>query len=117
MTRAEPADSPAVRRAGKRTHRVASYVDVPAAHLKEHSAWPSMERAATAESRPQGVWIRSGKDKPAGAFAAVRYRGYWFWVDDTDLQTKRALTVVVFFFTLAEGAGDQKLPLITIAAQ
>ena len=46
--------------------------------------------------------IHSGKDKPADAFAAVHYRDYWFWVDDGDLRTKRALTAVMFFFTLAE---------------
>ena len=42
---------------------------------------------------------------------------HWFWVDNGDLQTKRALTVVMFFFTLAETNADEKLPLITIPAQ
>jgi hypothetical protein len=55
--------------------------------------------------------------KPAGAFAAVRYRDHWFWVENGDRQTKRALTVVMFFFTLAETGASDKLPLITIPAQ
>jgi hypothetical protein len=70
--------------------------------------------------RPDGrrpVTIRSGPDKPAAAFAAVRYRGHWFWVDDADWQTKRALSAVVFFFTLAEVPGPDRTPLITIPAQ
>jgi hypothetical protein len=50
-------------------------------------------------------------------FAAVPYRDYWFWVDNGDLRTKRALTAVVFFFTLSESGADQKLPLISIPAQ
>jgi hypothetical protein len=54
---------------------------------------------------------------PAAAFAAVRYRDYWFWVDNGDLQSKRALTVVKFFFTLADTGNPEKLPLITIPAQ
>ncbi|HEY7120895.1 MAG TPA: hypothetical protein VH475_30200 [Tepidisphaeraceae bacterium] len=95
----------------------ASYVDVPETHLKERSAWPSGEQAPSGEIRHQGVQIHSGKDKPTGTFAAVRYRDYWFWVDNDDLQTKRALTVVVFFFTLSEGGGNERLPLITIPAQ
>ena len=95
----------------------ASRLDVPEAHLKDHSAWPSLENAPTAESRQQNVRIHSGKEKPAGAFAAVRYRDYWFWVDNGDLQTKRALTVVMFFFTLADTGSPEKLPLITIPAQ
>jgi hypothetical protein len=63
------------------------------------------------------VRIHSGKDKPASAFAAVHYRDYWFWIDDGDWHTKRALTAVMFFFTLAETGGNEKLPLITIPAQ
>jgi hypothetical protein len=95
----------------------ASHMDVPAAHLKDHSAWPALESTALAESPQQKVRIHSGKEKPVGAFAAVRYRDYWFWVDNGDLRTKRALTVVMFFFTLADAGSPEKLPLITIPAQ
>ena len=74
---------------------------------------PAFEHAAP-ESRQDVVRIHSGKEKPADAFAAVRYRDHWFWIDDGDWQTKRALTAVMFFFTLAETGGTEKLPLITI---
>jgi hypothetical protein len=63
------------------------------------------------------VRIRSSKEKPTDAYAAVRYHGYWFWIDDGDLRTKRALTAVVFFFTLAETGAQERLPLVTIPAQ
>ena len=95
----------------------ASRLDVPEAHLKDRSAWPSPENAPGAESRQQNVWIYSGKNKPPTAFAAVRYRDHWFWVDNGDRQTKRALTVVMFFFTLADTGTPEKLPLVTIPAQ
>jgi hypothetical protein len=95
----------------------ASRLDVPEAHLKDYSAWPSPDNAPTAQGGEQTVRIFSAKQKPASAFAAVRYRDYWFWVDNGDLQTKRALTVVVFFFTLAETGNAERLPLITIPAQ
>jgi hypothetical protein len=94
----------------------ASYMEVPETHLKAHRAMPGLEDAP-AESGQQPVRIHSGKDKPADAFAAVHYRDYWFWVDDGDWQTKRAITAVMFFFTLAETGGNEKLPLITIPAQ
>jgi hypothetical protein len=95
----------------------ASHVDVPEAHLKDHSAWPSLENASTPEGSQHNVQIHSGKEKPAGAFAAVRYRDYWFWVDNSDFQTKRALTVIMFIFTLSDSGSAEKLPLITIPAQ
>lgn len=93
----------------------ASYVEVPDAHLGEQRAAPAFEHASS-EQRDIGR-IRSGTSKPAEAFAAVQYRGYWFWVDDSDWRTKRAMTAVMFFFTLAETGGGERLPLITIPAQ
>lgn len=94
----------------------ASYIDVPEAHLREHRAIPS-----TGETSPEGrqsvVRIHSGTEKPADAFAAVFYRGHWFWIDDGDWQTKRALTAVMFFFTLEATGGAENLPLVTIPAQ
>jgi hypothetical protein len=94
----------------------ASYTDVPEEHLKDHSALPAVEDGPP-EAREEVVRIRSGKDKPVSAFAAVRYRDYWFWIDNGDWKTKRAMTAIMFFFTLAETGGTERLPLITIPAQ
>jgi hypothetical protein len=94
----------------------ASYIDVPEKDVKEQRAVPSIETAAQ-NGKPPPVLIHSGKEKPVDAFAAVRYRDHWFWVDDRDWRTKRALTAVMFFFTLAETGDPGKLPLITIPAQ
>ena len=94
----------------------ASYLDVPEEHLKDHSAVPAFEHTSP-EARQEFVRIHSGKDKPESSFAAVNYRGHWFWIDDGDLRTKRALTAVMFFFTLSETGGNERLPLITIPAQ
>jgi hypothetical protein len=94
----------------------ASFVDVPQPHLKDHSAAPGLENPAQEKPKDK-VRIYCGKDKPGNAFTAVRYRDYWFWVDQSDWQTKRALGAVIFFFTLGESPADEKLPLVTIPAQ
>lgn len=93
-----------------------TYLKAPDEHLKDGSAVPAFERAAAEERRP-AVRILSGKARPQDAFVAVQYRGYWFWIDNKDWQTKRTLTAIMFFFTLAETEGSDKLPLITIPAQ
>ena len=93
-----------------------SYMDVPEEHLAKHSAVPAFEHAPP-EIRQGAVRIHSGRDEPTDAFAAVPYRGYWFWVDDGDWVTKRAMTAIMFFFTLAETGAQERLPLITIPAQ
>jgi hypothetical protein len=90
----------------------ASYVDVPESDLKEGRAVPSLR---STDSDP--VRIKCSKDKPADAFAAVHYRDQWFWVDDRDWRSKRALSVIMFLFTMIEGTGDERLPLLTIPAQ
>jgi len=93
-----------------------SYLDVPQEHLDDHRAVPAFESAAP-EARQEVVRIHSGKEEPVGAFAAVRYRDYWFWIADDDWKTKRAMTAIMFFFTLAETGGNERLPLVTIPAQ
>lgn len=95
-----------------------SYVDVPAVHLANHSALPGFESVSTGDrQQPVQVQVHSGTAKPTNAFAAVYYQDHWFWINETDWQTKRALTAVMFFFTLAETGDTGKLPLITIPAQ
>jgi hypothetical protein len=92
-----------------------SYVEVPEQDLRDKIAAPAF---AHAESDPRQVGrIRSGPTRPETAYVAVQYRGQWFWVDHSDWLTKRALTAVMFFFTLADTGSPDKLPLITIPAQ
>ena len=91
----------------------ASYVEVPEEHLRNKVA-PAFEHSAEDDL----ARIRSGTTKPASAFAAVRYHGYWFWVDDSEWSAKRALTGVMFFFTLSgTEETSQRAPLITIPAR
>jgi hypothetical protein len=92
-------------------------VDLPEAHINDHSAWPAFENVPTGEGNQQYGRIHSGTKKPTAAYAAVRYRDHWFWVNNDDWQIKRALTAVMFFFTLADTGSPEKLPVITIPAQ
>jgi hypothetical protein len=94
----------------------ASYTEVPELDLKEGRALPSLSSTNNATKDDQ-FKIKCSPEKPANAFAAVHYRNKWFWVDDRDWRTKRALSAVVFIFTMADTAGDEPLPLITIPAQ
>jgi hypothetical protein len=93
----------------------ASYVEVPDPHLRAGLAAPAFEHDSPAQ-RDIGR-IRSGPEKPDAAYVSVRYRGQWFWVDDSDQQAKRALTAVMFFFTLSDTGDAERLPLVTIPAQ
>ena len=94
----------------------ASYTEVPAVDVAEGRALPSF-LSTNNPDKVDPVKIKCSQGKPADAFAAVPYRNKWFWIDDRDWRSKRALTAVMFLFTMAETGGNEQLPLITIPAQ
>ncbi len=89
---------------------MATYVEVPPKDIAEGRATPGL-------NTPTPVRIRCAEKRPADAFAAVAYRGRWFWVDDRDLKTKRALGLLLLLHTLADTGEREPLPLITIPTQ
>lgn len=94
----------------------ATYIDVPQEHVRDQSALPAVEENAMQASQSR-IRIHSGARCPDSAYASVKYRGHWFWVEEGDWQTKRALTAVMYFFTLAETGNPDRLPMVTIPAQ
>ncbi len=94
---------------------MAAGVDVPAADLQAGRATPAPPRGA--DTAPELVHIRSGPERPADAFAAVHYRGYWFWVDDSDLDSKRMFMFLMMFSSLSESGKVPQAPILTIPAR
>ncbi len=91
-------------------------VDVPEQHLQEKRARP-LPRILQRSDRVQPLaHIHSGPARPADAFAAVRYRDYWFWIDDRDIYSKRAFTFLMMFSSIAETGVAPQAPIITIPA-
>jgi hypothetical protein len=90
-------------------------VQAPAADLASGSV--RAPDGAAVDGAQGRLRVLSGEKKPKAAFASVEYRGHWFWVDDSDWNTKRALTAIMYFFTLTETGSPDKLPLVTIPAQ
>lgn len=96
-------------------HVMSSYaqrVEVPADHLREGRTTPglSTDNPATGSA----VSIHSSKDEPIDVFVKVRYRDYWWWIDDRDLRSKRAFSLIMLLFTLTDTGTESKLPLLTI---
>jgi hypothetical protein len=89
---------------------------LPESDVKDGRATPSLD-TINSSGKSDLVEIKCSKDKPADAFAAVHYRNQWFWIDDRDWHSKRALTAVMFLLTMADTGGKEQLPLITIPAQ
>jgi hypothetical protein len=64
----------------------------------------------------KNICIHTSKNKPQSAAMAVKYRGYWFYIEDTDMQTKLFYKLVRTLWSVSIAAGtDQKAaPVLTI---
>ena len=94
---------------------LAAYIDVPAAHVAEQSATPTMvEEEAIAADIPPLIRVKSGSEEPDDAFATVRYRDHWFWIEHQDLKSKRVFSFLMFLFSLADSGTPRKAPVVTI---
>ncbi len=78
---------------------LASHVEVPAKHIEDGQVNESLPLAPG--SRPL-IQVRSGSCKPGNTFAAVRYGGYWYWIDRRDQLSKKALAFMIMLVAIAE---------------
>jgi hypothetical protein len=98
-------------------NEVGGQVNVPESHITEGRAAPGLANASTSEEIIRYMRIHSSTTRSAHAFLSVPYRGYWFWIDDRDLATKRAFALLMMLFALADTGDKKALPLVTIEAQ
>jgi hypothetical protein len=88
---------------------MSGFIDVP----PEKSS-----QAAGGYNFPPGVTrpfhVRSGPKRPEESFAQIKYKGYWYWIENYDLESKRVFTLMLFLTTLTNYAGDQNAPVLTI---
>ena len=56
------------------------------------------------------------KDKPKNAEVAVEHRGYWFYIDETDMNTKLFYKVVrtLWSVTIASVTEKKSAPVLTL---
>lgn len=89
-----------------------AYIEVPENHVVEGRASKNLP-----VDTPRLIIVHSSQDKPEDAFISVPYRNYWFWVADTDLQSKHMLSVMVLLFSLVQtGNVSPVSPVLTIPA-
>ena len=96
---------------------LASFVTVPPQHVAEHRTLGSpaaMQEGVPA--LPPFVSIQNQTERPADAFARVKYRDHWYWVDDRDFRSKRVFTFLTVLFTLSETGQKIQQPILTIRA-
>ena len=87
-------------------------VDVPPEHEKDGRVGPPL---AVAVQRKSGFKVFSGTNRPSDAFAVVRYEDHWFWIDDRDFESKRALSFMMVLLALSETGAGLAPPALTLS--
>jgi hypothetical protein len=96
---------------------IAATVDIPSQDIEEGRANPPPPPPESGSRWDEPiVRIHSGAQQPPDAYAAVRYHGHWFWIDDRDLLSKNMFTFILVLFSLAETGAAPTAPVITIPA-
>jgi len=62
------------------------------------------------------IRVHSGPKAPADAYASVRYRGRWFWIDGADEHSRRIFLLTQMLLFLNDEEGATHAPLLTIPA-
>ncbi len=95
-----------------------SNIDVPLQHVEQKRVMPRMPLETTAAGTEVAPLMRihSSPTRPRDSFSSIRYREYWYWIDDRDLRSKSLFTFLMFIFSLTETQGKEGAPIVTIPA-
>jgi len=97
----------------------AASVEVPARHVEEGIVvdLPRPSAGSATHPTPGTIVIRSSREAPGHATVAVQHRGWWYYIDDTDLASKRNFQwlEMLFMMRLSDAQrGAQTAPVLTI---
>ena len=90
-------------------------VHPPEPHLKRGIAPQNWPMPGLDQPDIESIFnVKSASEKPEASLA-VKYRGHWFFIDETDMASKAAFLVMAEFYRLAisEGRPDQ-VPVLTL---
>jgi len=100
------------RSVGEILRDAAQGVEVPQEHVKAGVVAASLDNGGAV-----GLRIRSSRDAPSTASLAVQHRGWWYYVDDADLESKQVFQQIqmLFLSAIAEASDSgQAAPMLTI---
>jgi len=96
----------------------AAAVQVPEADVAEGKATPgaiAAQREAPRSGPPMRVHVADAA--PKDAYVAVQYDKRWYWIANTDIESKSTFGVLMLLFSIAETGAKGAAPVVTIPAQ
>lgn len=89
-------------------------IAVPASDVSSGATQPTVGLVG-GETRPILV-VHAGNKRPTDVYAAIGYRSLQYWIEDSDFDSKYALTVVQNLMALAEVTDTSHAPVVTVPA-
>ena len=86
-------------------------VDVPQEHIDEGRTRPTF--VDTGIGGPLFV-VHHSREEPEDAYVAMQDRGYWFYIDDKDMNSKRTFGVLQILLSLTDAGDSAKGPVVSI---
>lgn len=90
----------------------AGTLSLPQADIAAGRAWPPFGDASTAMPN---LTVKFGPERPSDYFASMTRGATWFWIDDTDLESKRVLSFLVILVALTDFGQGPPNPSLTIS--
>ena len=94
-------------------YAVAATIDVPKEDIAAGFTRPTVTDDPLS-GRPT-LAIRSGASDPGAMHVKTNYKGHWFWIDNADLESKRAFALLLTLLTLTDRGENAQEPLLTIS--
>jgi hypothetical protein len=94
---------------------LAKGVQVPPEHLAD--GWTIDFQIPTSEKGGKNLIpfkMIASKTQPKNSFAAVRYLDHWFYIDNADIESKRALGLIIAFFRILAPTGGGAAPILSL---
>lgn len=93
-------------------------IEVPAIHREKGLVTVTRDTEGVAfdwtEVTGDLLKIHSQRARPEQASISIQYRNHWFYIDDTDLQSKTTFSLLVQLFALQAGSADGVAPVLTL---
>ena len=91
-------------------------LEVPEGQGTAERVLPFQRKGNRGENAPL-VRICSGRAVPTDAYASVSYKGYWYWIDDRDVPSKRVFTFLMILLGVVETNQGGAGPVLTVPSR
>lgn len=95
---------------------LARRIDPPPEHIESGRALPIVPQPADAPADP---WLKVeySRTPRLDSFAQVSYKGYWFYIPDTDWRSKSTFSLLAYLYAVQASGLSSNLPIVTVPAR